>query len=78
MSESARGIDIEKAQPGDLVFFKRDKGPIFHVSIITAYEKGSLQVIHSTSSRGVIIENILSSPYWNNKIHKVISLASLQ
>ena len=59
------------ARPGDLVFFRRGSQPVFHVSMIVAANPGELWVIHPTSSRGVIRENILASSYWKPKIYKV-------
>ncbi len=76
MSKTASGIVLSKARKGDLIFFKKD-GRVFHVSLITEYNKEHLWVIHSTTSRGVIEEDIKVSKYWKSKIYKVISLASL-
>ncbi|MGB5023938.1 MAG: hypothetical protein WBO44_01255, partial [Saprospiraceae bacterium] len=49
---------------------------IVHVGIITESKKDRLMVIHSTSSKGVIEENILKSDYWIMRMHKVCSLNS--
>lgn len=76
MSNLAKPIDFRDSKPSDLVFFKKD-GRVFHVSIVKKKTANSLIVIHSTSSRGVIEEDILASPYWRDKIYKVISLESL-
>ncbi|THH36345.1 C40 family peptidase [Neolewinella litorea] len=65
-------IDPDRAQPGDLVFFRRGPSqPVFHVSMIVDASPGELWVIHPTSSRGVIRENILASSYWRPKISEV-------
>jgi len=77
MSSLGRSVNIEDAQPGDLVFYKKG-GRVFHVSIISEVNAREIHVVHSTSSRGVIEEDIRSSTYWSNKIYKVISLASLK
>lgn len=71
-----RGIDVKSSQPGDLIFFQKD-GRVFHVSIITERNQKELWVVHSTTSRGVVEEEIMNSSYWKPKIHKVISLAAL-
>ena len=76
MSSLGNSVNIEDAQPGDLVFYKKG-GRVFHVSIISQVNSREVLVVHRTSSRGVIEEDISSSPYWSNKIYKVISLASL-
>ena len=76
MSKLSSGIDIKHARPGDLVFFA-EKGKVFHVAIITASSRTKLQVIHSTSSQGVIQQEVLSSNYWQPKLYKIISLEAL-
>lgn len=68
-------INLSAVAPGDLVFFKR-KGKVFHVSIISRVKKGQLWVIHSTTSRGVIEEEIMSSSYWRPFLYKTVSLRS--
>jgi len=76
MSTLAASIDLQNAQPGDLVFFK-NKGKVVHVSLISNVTSSSVWVIHATSSRGVIEEDIMASSYWKTKVSKVISLVSL-
>ena len=76
MSRRGKGIAIEKARPGDLVFFKNVK-KTDHVAIISRRKPNQLWVIHSTSSKGVIEEEILTSVYWKDKVSKVIPLENL-
>ena len=62
-------VSPSSAQTGDLIFFRRDKnGEVFHVAIVYANDKNGLQVIHSTSSRGVVLDNISNNTYWKPKI----------
>ena len=70
-------IPLHKASPGDLIFYKKD-GRIFHVSIISRKEKGKLWVVHSTTSRGVIEEDVLASLYWKPMIYKTVTLSSFK
>lgn len=64
-----REIRVEQALPGDLIFFRRSASePVFHVSLVIENDRESLWVIHSTTSRGVIIEDLLASSYWKPKI----------
>ncbi len=77
MSQLAKEIPLDEAMLGDLIFYKKDNR-VFHVSIITEQSQDHLWVVHSTSSRGVIEEDILTSTYWKKKIYKVISLAALK
>lgn len=63
---------FDDARPGDLVFYRRGRpGRVFHVSIVVEVNPGELWVVHATSSRGVIRENILASSYWKPKIYQV-------
>ena len=72
-------IDPALAQPGDLVFYRRGPAqPVFHVSMVVAAAPGEIWVIHPTSSRGVIRENILASSYWRPKIYAVRDLIHRQ
>jgi len=73
--QSGRSISLQEVQPGDLVFYKRGR-EIFHVSLISRVKRGEIWVIHSTTSRGVIEEDILSSSYWKPLIYKTVSLRS--
>lgn len=63
---------IEDAQAGDLIFFKKpsDNSP-FHVAMIYQNIKGRIKIIHSTSSNGVVINDLTKSKYWNSKIWMV-------
>lgn len=68
-------ISINNALPGDLVFFKR-KGKVDHVAIVVENNGDEIIVIHSTTSRGVIREDILSSRYWEEKIFRINNIIS--
>ena len=74
-AKRGRKIELENAVAGDLVFFGSEK-QITHVGIISKNKKKDLSVIHSSSSKGVIEENILLSDYWLRRIRKVVSLNS--
>lgn len=72
------GVQIRKKEvkPGDLVFFARG-GTVFHVALVAAYDGGNkMEVIHSTSSKGVIRQEILNNSYWAPKIHSYRNVIS--
>lgn len=69
-SEHGKKVKYKSAAEGDLVFFKR-KGKINHVGIITKISKNELWVIHSTTSKGVILEDVKKSIYWKSKISSI-------
>lgn len=61
-------IPLQAAQTGDLIFFRREKkGRVFHVAIVVENGKNGIEMIHSTSSRGVVIDNLNQSSYWKPK-----------
>jgi len=64
-----KSVTTASSQPGDLIFFRRDKnGEVFHVAIVYSNDENGLQVVHSTSSRGVVLDNISNNSYWKPKI----------
>ena len=66
----------KKAQIGDLIFF-RQNGRINHVAIVTEVHSRGLWVTHSTTSKGVIHENLNESAYWSSRIEGVRDIISL-
>ncbi len=60
-------IPVEEAKAGDLVFFSRGRG-IDHVAVVVSNDKNGLFVVHSTTSRGIVKENVLESDYWRSKL----------
>ena len=72
-----KSISPKSAKPGDLIFFRRKKnGKVFHVAIVYSNDSEGLQVIHSTSSRGVVLDNISHNTYWKTKISTSRSVVS--
>lgn len=59
-------IPYKNAKMGDLVFFNSGSH-ISHVAMVVEAKEGSLIVIHSTNSRGIVIEDVLKSDYWTRK-----------
>lgn len=72
-AKEGRAVPADKAMPGDIVYFTR-KGRIFHVALVETNDQDGITVIHSTTSRGVIRENITRSDYWRPKIAGVRSV----
>lgn len=69
LSSWGKKIPLTQAREGDLAFFKA-KGKVNHVAIITKSTNKELWVIHSTSSRGVIHEDVLASEYWTTRFRE--------
>ncbi len=54
---------LKDARPGDLLFFKSG-AKVNHVAILVSNSRDKVMMVHSTSSRGVIVEDLLASSYW--------------
>ncbi len=63
-----RKIDLDRVQPADLLFFGESAGRISHVAMVVERTKDGIICVHSTTSRGVIVENVSASKYWKPKI----------
>lgn len=77
-AQAKQGVarSVDNVLPGDLIFFRRpEENRIFHVAMVVSNDKKSLKVIHSTS-RGVVIDDILSSKYWEPKIESARDVVS--
>lgn len=66
-SKLGKRKSINNVKAGDLIFFGKGS-KVSHVAIVSEKSKDTLEVIHSTSSRGVVKENIAQSKYWQAKI----------
>ena len=66
-AETGREIPLKRVQPGDLIFFGKGR-KVSHVAMVTRNTSEGIEVIHSTSSKGVMVQNISKSSYWKPKI----------
>lgn len=61
-------VKAKNAQAGDLVFFDNGSG-ISHVGIVISGRGEPLVMIHSSSSKGIIITNVAESEYWSKRLY---------
>ena len=66
MAKKGKKISLKEVKEGDLLFFntKNRRHRINHVGLVTKSTSKTLEFIHSTTSKGVIISK-LSESYWN-------------
>lgn len=63
-------IKREEVLPGDLLFFtgrNRGSGRVGHVAMVIDVVDGDLVMMHSTNSRGIIIERLGRSAYFSSR-----------
>lgn len=68
MQKECIEVKRKNVQKGDLVFFDNGSG-ISHVGMIISEKDAPLVMIHSSTSKGVIVTEIDKSEYWMNRIH---------
>lgn len=57
-------VSLNAVQPGDLIIFGRNNKDIQHVALVVERNRDGIICVHSTTSRGVIRENVTASSYW--------------
>jgi len=57
-------VNLSAVQPGDIIVFGKNQRNIQHVALVVERSRDGIIVVHSTTSRGVIRENISTSSYW--------------
>lgn len=67
---SGRGISLEDAKPGDLVFFQINSNRISHVGIYT----GNNNFIHAPSSGKNVSYASIDNPYWEKRYIGAVSI----
>jgi cell wall-associated NlpC family hydrolase len=73
-SERFDKVKTNQAQPGDLVFFGSSKTSISHVGIVISSPGSPLEMIHASTSRGVIIGKVDADPYWSPRLQFVVKV----
>ncbi|MCS7036990.1 MAG: NlpC/P60 family protein [Saprospiraceae bacterium] len=61
-------VPLNQVQPGDIIVFGKNARHIQHVALVVENRPEGIIVVHSTSTRGVVSENITTSSYWKPRI----------
>ena len=65
LRKEGKRISIDRAKPGDVLFFRTSKKrKLTHAGVVVGYKRGAPLFIHASSSRGVIISS-MNEGYWN-------------
>ncbi len=76
-SKFGKRVPLADAKAGDLLFFGVN-GRIHHVGMVYSNEDDKLMMIHSSTSRGIIIENVWTSAYWRKRLMFVRDVISTE
>jgi cell wall-associated NlpC family hydrolase len=66
-ARTGKEIPLKRVKPGDLIFFGKGR-KVTHVALVTKNTRDGIFVIHSTSSKGIMEQNVSKSSYWKPKI----------
>lgn len=67
LAEYGKSVKLAELQPGDLMFFKGrniNSSSVGHVAMVVEVKDGIIKFIHSSTSRGVIIDTFNASRYY--------------
>jgi cell wall-associated NlpC family hydrolase len=67
MAEFGKTVKLSEIRPGDLMFFKGrnvNSSSVGHVAMVIEVKEGVIKFIHSSTSRGVVIDTFNSSKYY--------------
>lgn len=67
LAYEGRPVALDAAKTGDIIIFGSGSH-IQHVALVVNNTDEGIVCIHSTSSRGVILENVSQSSYWQPRI----------
>jgi cell wall-associated NlpC family hydrolase len=66
-AQVGKKVPISQARTGDLVFFGYGKS-VSHVGMVFSNDTAGLVIVHASSSRGVVVENISKQKYWMRQL----------
>lgn len=72
LAELGETIKLNDLQPGDLMFFRgsANGGGVAHVAMVIEVSPDAIRFIHSSTSRGVTVDNFKTSKYYISRYVK--------
>ena len=67
LSTAGKSKQMNQCHPGDIILFGKNNR-VGHVAIVTEVSGRDIEVIHSTSSHGVVISEVTGSHYWRPRM----------
>ncbi|NJK84145.1 MAG: C40 family peptidase [Saprospiraceae bacterium] len=67
-AKQGKKIKWQEVETGDLIFFTHNRKTVGHVALVLERKDKDILMIHATTSRGVVVENLLESDYWRSRI----------
>jgi cell wall-associated NlpC family hydrolase len=67
LAEFGQTVKLAEIQPGDLMFFKGSNASstqVGHVAMVIEVTPDAIKFIHSSTSRGVVVDNFKTSKYY--------------
>jgi uncharacterized protein YfaT (DUF1175 family) len=66
-AQFGKRLPVAQARTGDLVFFGHGRS-VSHVGMVFSNDTAGLVIVHASSSRGVVVENISKQKYWMRQL----------
>lgn len=72
LAELGETVSLAEIQPGDLMFFRAsgNSGGVGHVGMVVEVSADAINFIHSSTSKGVVINNFKTSKYYISRYVK--------
>lgn len=67
-ARSGKEVARNEVRAGDIAYFRRSpQGRVFHVAIVVGVRSGEVQMVHATTSRGVVEDALGTAPFWRDQ-----------
>ena len=67
--KDCKKLKRKHVRKGDLIFFSNNNSEVSHVGLVVSELGEPLKMIHSSSSKGIILTEIDTSIYWSKRLY---------